>query len=63
MMQQIRHLEQKFGVGPHTISFPRIEPAVGSAAGDLRVQVGVPPDMIDIDGNADARTKFFAKVQ
>jgi 2-iminoacetate synthase len=30
MMQQIRHLEQKFGVGPHTISFPRIEPAVGS---------------------------------
>jgi 2-iminoacetate synthase len=30
MMQQIRHLEEKFGVGPHTISFPRIEPAVGS---------------------------------
>jgi 2-iminoacetate synthase len=30
MMQHIRHLEQKFGVGPHTISFPRIEPAVGS---------------------------------
>jgi 2-iminoacetate synthase len=30
MMQQIRHLEQKFGVGPHTISFPRMEPAVGS---------------------------------
>ena len=24
------HLEQRFGVGPHTISFPRIEPAVGS---------------------------------
>lgn len=31
MMQHIRHLEEKFGVGPHTISFPRIEPAVGSA--------------------------------
>jgi 2-iminoacetate synthase len=30
MMQHIRHLERKFGVGPHTISFPRIEPAVGS---------------------------------
>jgi 2-iminoacetate synthase len=24
------HLEEKFGVGPHTISFPRIEPALGS---------------------------------
>jgi 2-iminoacetate synthase len=30
MMHQIRHLEEKFGVGPHTISFPRIEPAAGS---------------------------------
>ena len=30
MMQQIRHLEESFGVGPHTISFPRMEPAVGS---------------------------------
>ena len=25
MMQHIRHLEEKFGVGPHTISFPRID--------------------------------------
>jgi len=24
------HLEQTFGVGPHTISFPRIEPAIGT---------------------------------
>ena len=31
MQQHIRHLEEKFGVGPHTISVPRIEPAVGSA--------------------------------
>jgi 2-iminoacetate synthase len=31
MLQEIRHLEQKFGVGPHTISVPRIEPAVGSS--------------------------------
>jgi 2-iminoacetate synthase len=30
MMQHIRHLEQEFGVGPHTISMPRIEPAIGS---------------------------------
>ena len=30
MMQHIHHLEQKFSVGPHTISFPRMEPAVGS---------------------------------
>ncbi|HON45059.1 MAG TPA: [FeFe] hydrogenase H-cluster radical SAM maturase HydG [Planctomycetota bacterium] len=30
MMQQIQHLEQKFGVGPHTISVPRLEPAHGS---------------------------------
>ncbi|MGA7832692.1 MAG: [FeFe] hydrogenase H-cluster radical SAM maturase HydG [Terracidiphilus sp.] len=30
MMQHIRHLEESFGVGPHTISFPRMEPAVGS---------------------------------
>jgi 2-iminoacetate synthase len=30
MLQHIRHLEEKFGVGPHTISVPRIEPAIGS---------------------------------
>ena len=30
MHQEIRHLEEKFGVGPHTISVPRMEPAVGS---------------------------------
>lgn len=30
MMQHIRHLEETFGVGPHTLSFPRMEPAVGS---------------------------------
>ena len=30
MLQHFRHLEKKFGVGPHTISFPRIEPAIGS---------------------------------
>lgn len=30
MMQHIRHLENRFGVGPHTISVPRLEPATGS---------------------------------
>jgi 2-iminoacetate synthase len=30
MLQHIEHLEEKFGVGPHTISVPRIEPAEGS---------------------------------
>ena len=34
MQQHIRHLEEKFGVGPHTISVPRIEPAVGSSLAD-----------------------------
>jgi 2-iminoacetate synthase len=30
MMQHIHHLERRFGVGPHTISVPRLEPATGS---------------------------------
>jgi 2-iminoacetate synthase len=30
MMQHIRHLEARFGVGPHTISVPRLEPASNS---------------------------------
>ena len=30
LMQHIAHLEQNFGVGSHTISVPRIEPASGS---------------------------------
>jgi 2-iminoacetate synthase len=44
MLQHIRHLEKTFGVGPHTISVPRIEPAVGS---DM---AGHPPSAVsDID--------------
>ncbi len=31
LMQHISHLEKRFGVGPHTISVPRLEPATGSA--------------------------------
>ncbi len=30
MMQHIRELEDKFDVGPHTVSVPRLEPATGS---------------------------------
>lgn len=30
LMQHINHLEQKFGVGCHTISVPRMEPAISS---------------------------------
>ncbi len=30
LMQHIRHLERRFGMGPHTISVPRLEPATGS---------------------------------
>jgi 2-iminoacetate synthase len=30
MLAHIRHLEHRFGVGPHTISVPRLEPAAGS---------------------------------
>ena len=30
MMQHIQELERAFGVGPHTISVPRMEPATGS---------------------------------
>ena len=31
LLLHIEHLEEKFGVGPHTISVPRIEPAEGAA--------------------------------
>jgi 2-iminoacetate synthase len=30
MIQHIRELENKYGIGPHTISVPRLEPATGS---------------------------------
>jgi len=31
LLSHIRHLEKTFGLGPHTISVPRLEPASGSA--------------------------------
>src|SRR5574337_496080 len=30
LLQHVRHLERNFRIGPHTISVPRIQPAVGS---------------------------------
>ncbi len=30
LLQHVRHLEERFGIGPHTISLPRLEPACGS---------------------------------
>ncbi|PID26906.1 MAG: [FeFe] hydrogenase H-cluster radical SAM maturase HydG [Candidatus Cloacimonadota bacterium] len=30
LLQHIKHLESRFGVGPHTISVPRLEPATNS---------------------------------
>lgn len=43
MMQHIRHLEETYGAGCHTISVPRIEPAAGS---DLASR---PPHLVDDD--------------
>jgi 2-iminoacetate synthase len=44
MLLHIGDLERRFGVGPHTISVPRIEPAVGSAL------AGHPPSAVsDLD--------------
>jgi 2-iminoacetate synthase len=34
LMQHIKHLETRHGVGPHTISMPRIEPATGPSLSD-----------------------------
>jgi len=34
IMHHARHLEARFGCGPHTISVPRIEPAEGSATSE-----------------------------
>lgn len=44
LMQHIRHLEATFGVGPHTISVPRLEPATGS-----RMASHPPKPVSDVD--------------
>jgi 2-iminoacetate synthase len=44
MLQHIHHLEETFGVGPHTISMPRLEPAIGS---DIASQPPHPVDDLD----------------
>jgi len=44
LLQHIEHLENAFGVGPHTISVPRIEPTVGS-----EVAMNPPHPVRDLD--------------
>jgi 2-iminoacetate synthase len=44
MLEHVRHLEEKFGVGPHTISVPRMEPATGS---DIASQPPYPVSDLD----------------
>ncbi len=44
LMQHIRELERAFGVGPHTISMPRLEPACGS---DMASSPPWPVDDVD----------------
>jgi 2-iminoacetate synthase len=44
MLQHIRHLEERFGIGPHTISVPRLEPATGS-----EISLNPPFPVSDVD--------------
>jgi 2-iminoacetate synthase len=44
LMQHVQYLEKQFGVGPHTISVPRLEPALGSG-----VSVSPPQPLSDVD--------------
>jgi 2-iminoacetate synthase len=44
LMQHINHLENRYGIGPHTISVPRLEPAGGS---DMASHPPMPVNDID----------------
>jgi len=46
LMQHAQHLDAQFGVGPHTISVPRLEPALGA---DLASNPPHPVDDIDFE--------------
>ncbi|MBR1799623.1 MAG: [Bacteroidales bacterium] len=46
LMEHARHLEEDFGCGPHTISFPRIEPAEGTP---LSLPQNIPHPVSDAD--------------
>lgn len=37
LVAHARHLQRRFGVGPHTISFPRIQPALGAELDESRL--------------------------
>jgi [FeFe] hydrogenase H-cluster radical SAM maturase HydG len=43
MLQHAQHLDETFGTGPHTISFPRIRPATGTPLSEH------PPHVVDDD--------------
>jgi 2-iminoacetate synthase len=47
-MQHIHHLEREVGVGPHTISMPRIEPAIGSPVAEHPPYQVSDPDFLKI---------------
>jgi 2-iminoacetate synthase len=47
-MQHIHHLEKEFGCGPHTISVPRIEPAIGSPVAEHPPYQVSNPDFLKI---------------
>jgi len=44
LLEHAKHLEKRFGVGPHTISVPRLEPASGS-----EIASRPPYDVTDLD--------------
>ncbi|MCM8771249.1 MAG: [FeFe] hydrogenase H-cluster radical SAM maturase HydG [Candidatus Omnitrophica bacterium] len=44
LLMHIEHLEERFGVGPHTISVPRIEPALGA-----ELSQNIPYPVSDLD--------------
>jgi 2-iminoacetate synthase len=48
LLQHIAHLEKSFGVGPHTISVPRLEPAVGSELASHPAHAVSDPDFLKL---------------
>lgn len=48
LLHHARHLETRFGCGPHTISVPRIEPAAGSATSEAPPQAVTDADFLKL---------------
>ena len=55
LFQHIKYLEGKFGIGPHTISVPRLEPATGSE------MAGAPPYEVQDEAGGIAHALSLAK--